>query len=102
MKNSRCKEHDYERRITRELKEYFPNAITSRSGARYEDAKGIDIINTGMFNIQTKDRQNLNLFDVLSKEMPDNQNINIVFWKCNRQRDIVSWINRIFMSYYKY
>jgi len=89
MKTQRRKGHNYERQITRELKEYFPDAITSRSGARYEDAKGIDIINTAMFNIQTKNRQNLNLFDVLSKEMPADQNINIVFWKRNRQRDIV-------------
>jgi len=89
MKTQRRKGHNYERQITRELKEYFPDAITSRSGARYEDSNGIDIINTAMFNIQTKARQNLNLFDVLNKEMPADKNINIVFWKRNRQRDIV-------------
>lgn len=87
--NSRTKGHSYERHITTELKEYFPDAITSRNGARFQDAKGIDIINTGLFNVQCKRRENLNIFNVLNKEMPVDQNINIVFWKRNRLKDIV-------------
>ena len=89
MKTQRRKGHTYERQITRELKEYFPDAITSRAGARHEDAKGIDIINTGLFNVQCKRRENLNIFNVLNKEMPADQNINIVFWKRDRHPDIV-------------
>jgi len=88
-KYNRQKGHNYERQICRELNEYFPGAVTARAGASGEDPKGIDIVNTGMFNIQTKARQNLNLFDVLFGEMPDSENINIVFWKRNRQKDIV-------------
>jgi len=86
---NRQKGHGYERQITRELKKFFPEAVTSRAGARGSDPKGIDIVNTGMFNVQTKARQNLNLFDVLFKEMSNDQNMNVVFWKRNRQRDIV-------------
>jgi hypothetical protein len=86
---NRRKGHNYERSIARELRKYFPDAVTSRSGSRGEDPRGIDIIRTGMFNIQVKARQNLNPFDVLFREMPDNQNINIVFWKRNRQKEIV-------------
>ena len=89
MKTQRRKGHNFEREITRELKEYFPAAVTSRNGARYEDAKGIDIINCGMFNVQCKRRENLNIFNVLNKEMPKDHNINIVFWKRDRQPDIV-------------
>ncbi len=88
---NRNKGHDYERQIARELRmrKFFPGAITSRSGSRGEDPQGIDIVRTGMFNIQVKARQNLNLFDILYQDMPDNQNINVVFWKRNRQKDIV-------------
>lgn len=89
MKTQRLKGHSYERKITRELKDYFPAAITSRNGARFEDSRGIDIINTGLFNVQCKRRENLNVFNVLNKEMPKDHNMNIVFWKRDRQRDIV-------------
>lgn len=89
MKTQRLKGHTYERKITRELNKYFPDAITSRNGAKFEDSRGIDIINTGMFNTQCKARQNLNIFDVLNKEMPADQNINIVFWKRDRHQAIV-------------
>ena len=88
-KYNRQKGHNYERQITRELRQYFPKVVTSRSGARGEDPRGIDIINTGMFNVQTKARQNLNIFNVLGIEMPQDQNINVAFWKRNRQPDIV-------------
>jgi len=89
MINSRTKGHAYERLITRELKGYFPEAITARNGARGADQAGIDVINTGMFNTQCKARQNLNIFNILNKEMPKDHNINIVFWKRDRQPDIV-------------
>jgi len=89
MKTQRLKGHNYERLITYELKEYFPEAITSRNGARGADQQGIDIINTGLFNVQCKRRQNLNIFNVLNKEMPKDANINLVFWKRNRLKDIV-------------
>ena len=42
-----------------------------------------------MYNVQCKCRQNLNVFNTLNKEMPADQNINIVFWKKDRQPDIV-------------
>ena len=77
---NRKKGHDYERQITREMKEFFPDAMTSRNGARGEDPKGVDLINTGMFNVQCKARQNLNPFIVL-KQMPEDENVNVVCWK---------------------
>jgi len=89
MVNSRTKGHNFERAITRELKAFFPEAITSRAGARFEDVNGIDIINCGMFNVQCKRRENLNIFKVLINEMPEDHNINVVFWKKDRQKDIV-------------
>jgi len=88
-KYNRTKGHNYERQIVRELKRIFPDAVTSRAGARGEDILGIDIINTGMFNIQTKAREHLNPFDVLNNEMPNDSGINIVFWKRNRQGDVI-------------
>jgi len=89
MKTQRRKGHNFERKITRELKEYFPAAVTSRNGARGSDQAGIDVINTGLFNTQCKRRENLNIFNVLNKEMPKDHNINVVFWKKDRQADII-------------
>jgi len=94
--NSRTKGHSYERKITRELKTYFPDCLTARAGARFEDSRGIDIINTGMFNVQCKRRENLNIFNVLNKEMPKDHKYNIVFWKKDRQPDIVCMDKRDF------
>jgi len=67
---NRVKGHNYKRQITRELKKIFSDPVTSRSSARGEDISGIDIVNTGMFNIQTKAREHLNLFNVFNNEMP--------------------------------
>ena len=89
MINVRTKGNAYERAICNELKTFFPAAITSRNGARFEDSRGIDVINTGMFNVQTKARQALNIFNVLQKEMPVDHNLNVIFWKRDRQKDII-------------
>ena len=67
----------------------FRKYILKGLPARFEDSRGIDIINTKLFNIQCKARQNLNVFNVLHKEMPNDANINLVFWKKDRQPDIV-------------
>ena len=85
---NRKKGHDYERQIAKEIREFFPDVMTSRNGARGEDPRGIDLINTGLLNVQCKARQNLNPFEVLEK-MPEDQNINAVFWKRNHESDIV-------------
>lgn len=89
MINVRTKGHNFERAICRELKPYFPECITARAGAIYKDAQGIDVINTGEYNIQCKAKQAMNVFKVLSDEMPIDDNINLVFWKRDRQKDIV-------------
>lgn len=85
---NRKKGHDYERQIAKEMREFFPNVKTSRAGSRGEDPRGIDLVSTGMFNVQCKARQNLNLFETL-KEMPDDQNMNVIFWKRNHKEDII-------------
>ena len=89
MIDQRRKRRNYECKIIKELKQYFPRAITSKNDINLADTKGIDIINTGLFNVQCKARQEVNLFDILNKEMPADTNINIVFWKRNRLKDIV-------------
>jgi hypothetical protein len=87
-KYNRKKGHDYERQVAKEMRQFFPDAKTARDGARGEDPRGVDLVNTGMFNIQCKARQSLNSFSVL-KEMPDDHNLNVMFWKRNREREIV-------------
>jgi hypothetical protein len=85
---NRKKGHNYERQVAKEMRQFFPDAKTSRDGARGEDPRGVDLIHTGMFNIQCKARQNLNSFSVL-RDMPDDHNINVVFWKRNHEKDVV-------------
>lgn len=86
---NRTKGHAYERRVSKELRKFFPKAVTARAGARFEDSKGIDIINTGDFNIQTKARENLNIFNVIFREIQLKDGINLLFWKKNREKDLV-------------
>jgi hypothetical protein len=87
--NNRRKGHNYERQIANELKNWFPGSLTTRFGAgNKKDYEGIDIINTGMFNVQCKRKQNLNPFTVL-QNMPKDHRYNLIFWKKDRVRDTV-------------
>ena len=52
MKTQRRKGHNFERKIIKELKQYFPGEITSKNDINLADTKGIHIINNVLFNIQ--------------------------------------------------
>lgn len=52
--NARNKGHNYERRIAKELRDFFPAVLTSRYASRETDDRGIDLVNTGDFAIQCK------------------------------------------------
>ena len=61
VNNSRRRGHDYERLITKELKEMGYDVVTARSESRNMDNKGIDIFGDIPFHIQcklSKDRPN--------------------------------------------
>ena len=45
MINVRTKGHNLEREDVKILKEFFPNAMTTRNGSTYMDNCGIDIMN---------------------------------------------------------
>ena len=87
---SRRKGHDYERQICRELKKMgFLNCKTSRNGDRSRDAAGVDLLDTGCFNVQCKAiERGLNYSDILTA-MPKGERYNIIFHKRNRQQIIV-------------
>lgn len=55
--NSRSKGHTLERKVTNDLKVFFPFARTSRNGSKITDDCGIDIIGVP-FNIQIKNGYN--------------------------------------------
>jgi len=88
---NRKKGHNYECQIVREMRHFYPEAVTARNGARGEDPRGVDLVNTGMFNVQCKARQSLNVFDTL-KAMPEDQGINTVFWMRNRCPEVVCMV----------
>ena len=102
MINQSRKGRNYKCKIIQELSQYFSRAITSKNDINLADTKGIDIINTGLFNIQCKARQEVDLFDILHKEMPADTNINTVFWKRNRLRILFAYLSKIFTNYCRY
>jgi hypothetical protein len=95
--NSKQKGSAYERKIMNEVKKWWPNAMTTRYGSLYLDVVlGIDIMNTPGYSIQCKAvEQSLNTHRIL-KEMPQDENINVVFHKRNRQGETVTMMKEDF------
>ena len=72
--NSRRRGHDYERLITKELKEMGYDVVTARSESRNMDNKGIDIFGDIPFHIQcklSKDRPNYH--DLITSPLLDDE-----------------------------
>ncbi len=86
--NARNKGHAYERRIINELKEIWPDAVSSRSESKRLDDAGVDICYTDPFYFQCKAvERGINLRDVLD-HMPDKDQFNVVLWKQNRKEEL--------------
>lgn len=79
---SRRKGHSFELSIRDFFRELgWVNAVSSRSESRAADAAGKDLVYTDPFNVQCKSVEKLgNLHSVLD-DMPNDENINLVFHK---------------------
>lgn len=90
-KRSRTKGHAFERDMVNTLKEYWPEACTSRAESKNLDDKGVDICYTAPFSFQCKavERLSPGVHEVL-KSMPDDTNYNAVLWKRNNKGTVVS------------
>jgi len=89
--NSRTKGHDFERHMAETLREVWPECYTTRfKGSLWLDHCGVDLINTGPFNVQCKAVEKLSpgYHEILSR-MPQGKNTNIIIHKRNRKATVV-------------
>ena len=87
--NARNKGHAYERKIAKELKDFYPDCVTSRYGNRMMDDMGVDLINTDPFNVQCKAVERLGTYHDILKSMPEDNNYNLIFHKRNNRGEVV-------------
>jgi len=89
--NARNKGFGYERKLVIELRKLFGNDSigTARNLNRIQDSLKNDIVNIPMFNAQAKATENTPPYHQLLKEMPTNENYNIIFHKRNRKGEVV-------------
>lgn len=94
--NARNKGNKYEQKLCLELKEYFPNVVTSRSESKRTDDLGVDFCYTGIFNIQAKAVEKLRggHHEILDR-MPK-IGINVVFHKRNNKGTTVTMSKELF------
>jgi len=85
-KRSRTKGHNYERAIRKEMIELgYKDCQTARYASREADNNGIDLVNTGQYNIQCKAvEKGLNYLETLAA-MPQDEKINVIFHKRKRK-----------------
>lgn len=89
--NARNKGNSYERKLAKELREFFPDCATSRYASKETDDKKVDFVNTGGWNIQAKAVEKFAGFHKLLDEMPQEAGqINLVFHKRNRKGEVVA------------
>ena len=89
--NARRKGIAYEIKLVNELKELFGNDEigSSRNLSKHMDGLKCDIINIPMFNLQAKATEATPAYHKLLKQMPDNENYNLIFHKRNNQGEVV-------------
>lgn len=96
-RSARQKGHAYERKIKNEFIEIgFSDCETSRYESKKVDDSKVDLCNTGPFNVQCKAVETLGSAHKTLKEMPTDENINLVFHKRNRKGEVVSMMKEDF------
>ena len=100
--NARAKGCGYERKLMGELREWFPDIKTSRFASKMMDDAGVDFVNTNFFSLQAKAvEKGMNGHLVLEK-MPDDDNINVILHKKNRQGEIAIMSKKDFYAILEY
>ena len=92
MPNSRAKGNNYEVKLCNELKEFFPDVVTSRSESKRLDDQGVDFCYTGIFNIQAKAVEKLRggHHEILKRMPPPHTGVNVIFHKRNNKGTTVT------------
>tara|TARA_R100001591_G_scaffold16558_2_gene22900 strand:- start:349 stop:693 length:345 start_codon:yes stop_codon:yes gene_type:complete len=91
MPHSKNKGSAYERKLAKEFREFgFSKCKTSRFESKMLDDAGVDLTNTGVFNVQAKavERLSPSYHEILSN-MPTDNNYNVIFHKRNRKGEVV-------------
>lgn len=96
--NARQKGNAYERKIAQEFRELgYKDCSTSRLESKKRDDMGVDLVNTGMFNIQCKAVERLGLHHTIIDKMPNEKDkINLIFHKVNRKGEVVTMTKESF------
>lgn len=89
-KSARNKGNSYERQVVKEFKEMgWTKASTSRYSSKENDDNKVDLCNVNPFNIQCKAVEgSVKYLEVLAS-MPVGDNINCIFRKRNREKQLV-------------
>jgi hypothetical protein len=87
--NARKKGNEYETDLAIELREFFPEVVTSRSESKRTDDKGVDFCYTAPFNIQAKAWERAPGYHQVLKDMPKDDSMNVIFHKKNHKGTVV-------------
>ena len=91
MPHSKNKGSSYERKLAKEFREFgFEDCKTSRFESKMLDDAGVDLTNTGIFNVQAKAVERLSpSYHEILKSMPTDNNYNVIFHKRNHKGEVV-------------
>jgi len=88
--NSKTKGSNYERKLAKEFRDFgFEDCKTSRFESKMLDDAGVDLTNTGIFNVQAKAVERLGAYHKILDSMPKDNNYNVIFHKRNRLGEVV-------------
>lgn len=88
--NSRNKGFSYERQVAKEFRDFGFDTKTSRYANRELDDLKVDLVNTGLFNVQLKHVERLSpSYHEILKSMPTDNNYNVIFHKRNHKGEVV-------------
>lgn len=100
--NSKIKGNAFERECAFRLREIFPGCQTSRfMGRLFDDSCGVDLTDTGNFNVQCKAMERTPPYHEILKKMPKGDKTNIVIHKRNNVGCVVVMTFQDFMNLLK-
>jgi len=91
MVHAKNKGSSYERKIAKEFREKLGYRFcrTSRYASREKDNQKVDLVNTGIYNVQLKATERTPPYHTILEEMPKNDGVNVIIHKRNRQTEVV-------------
>ena len=99
---SRNKGNSYERKIAQEFRDLgYTDCKTSRYESKMLDDMKVDLTNTKPYNVQLKAVEKLGILHNVLAEMPDDDNINVVFHKVSRKGEVVAMYKEDFYELIK-